>query len=132
LNVNKVFLGGHLTQMPELRYTPKGTAHARVPVAVNRNWKTESGEEKEEVTFVDCIAWGRTAEVIVENLRKGSPLFIEGRLRLEQWEKDGEKRQKLSVVVESFQFVGKKGDAKSPDPATGTDGDNSGEDDVPF
>ena len=83
---NKVILAGNLTRDPELRYTPKGTAVARIGLAVNRNWKSETGENKEEVTFVDVDAFGRTAETIGQYLKKGRPILIEGRLRHETWE----------------------------------------------
>jgi single-strand DNA-binding protein len=104
---NKVIIAGNLTRDPELRYTPKGTAIAGISVAVNRKWKAESGELKEEVTFVDCTAFGRTAEVIAQYLKKGSPLLVEGRLRTESWEdkNTGQKRSKMSVVLETFQFL---------------------------
>ena len=85
-NFNKVILAGNLTRDPELRYTPKGTAIARIGMAINRTWKSETGETKEEVTFVDVEAWGRQAEVISQYLKKGRPLLVEGRLKLDQWE----------------------------------------------
>ena len=82
---NKVILMGNLTRDPELRYTPKGTAIAKVGLAVNRNWTSESGEKKEEVTFVDVDVFGRIAENVGLYMRKGRPILIEGRLRLDQW-----------------------------------------------
>jgi single-strand DNA-binding protein len=104
---NKVILMGNLTRDPELRYTPKGTAIAKLGLAVNRNWTTETGEKKEEVTFVDVDAFGRQAEVIAQYMKKGRPIFIEGRLRLEQWDdkQTGQKRSRLGIVLESFQFI---------------------------
>jgi len=81
---NKVILLGNLTRDPELRYTPKGTAVARLGLAVNRSYKSETGETKEEVTFLDVDAWGKQAELIAQYLRKGNPLFVEGRLRLDK------------------------------------------------
>ena len=104
---NKVILAGNLTRDPELRYTPKGTAIAKIGLAINRTWKSESGENKEEVTFVDVDAFGRTAEVIGQYLKKGRPILMEGRLRLDQWDdkQTGQKRSKLGVVLESFQFI---------------------------
>lgn len=104
---NKVLLLGNLTRDPELRYTPKGMAIAVFGLAVNRVWTSESGERKEEVTFIDVTAFGRTAETLAQYCKKGNPIFIEGRLRLEQWDdkQTGQKRQKLSVVIESFQFL---------------------------
>ena len=105
---NKVILVGNLTRDPELRYTPKGTAVGKIGLAVNRTWRTETGEQKEEVTFVDVDAFGKQAETIGQYMRKGSPILIEGRLRLDQWDdkQTGQKRQKLGVVVEGFQFLG--------------------------
>ncbi len=104
---NKVILAGNLTRDPELRYTPKGTAIARLGIACNRKWKTETGELKEEVTFVDVDAFGRQAETIGQYLKKGRPILIEGRLKLDQWEdkQSGQKKSKLGVVLESFQFL---------------------------
>jgi single-strand DNA-binding protein len=106
-SVNKVFLMGNLTRDIELRHTTSNTAIAKMGLAVNRKFKTQTGETREEVTFVDCEAWGRTAEVMSQYLTKGRPVFIEGRLRLDQWEdkNDGSKRSRLLVVVDSFQFV---------------------------
>jgi single-strand DNA-binding protein len=105
---NKVLLMGNLTRDPELRYTPKGTAVAKIGLAVNRQWKSESGEQKEEVSFIDIEAWGRQAEVIAQYMKKGSPLFVEGRLKLDSWEDKNTKQKvsKLKVVLESFNFIG--------------------------
>ena len=104
---NKVILVGNLTRDPELRYTPKGSAVAKIGLAVNRTWKDESGQQKEEVTFVDVDAFGRQAEVISQYLKKGRPILVEGRLRLDQWDdkQTGQKRSRLGVVLESFQFL---------------------------
>jgi single-strand DNA-binding protein len=104
---NKVILVGNLTRDPEVRYTPKGVAIAKLGIAVNRTWKTETGEQKEEVTFVDVDAFGKQAEVIGQYLKKGRPILIEGRLRLDQWDdkQSGQKRSKLGVVLEAFQFL---------------------------
>jgi single-strand DNA-binding protein len=106
-NFNKVILAGNLTRDPELRYTPKGTAVAKLGLAINRVWKNEAGETKEEVTFVDVDAFGRTAENIGKYLRKGRPILIEGRLRLDSWEdkQTNQKKSKLGVVLETFQFL---------------------------
>jgi single-strand DNA-binding protein len=105
---NKVILVGNLTRDPELRYTPKGTAIAKIGLAVNRNWTSESGEKKEEVTFIDVDVFGRTAENVGQYMRKGRPILIEGRLRLDQWDdkQTGQKRSKLGVVAETVQFLG--------------------------
>jgi len=105
---NKVILVGNLTRDPELRYTPKGTAIAKIGVAVNRVWTNEAGERKEEVTFVDVDVFGRTAENVGQYMRKGRPILIEGRLRLDQWDdkQTGQKKSRLGVVAETVQFLG--------------------------
>ena len=105
---NKVILVGNLTRDPELRYTPKGTAIAKIGLAVNRVWTNEAGEKKEEVTFVDVDVFGRTAENVGQYMRKGRPILIEGRLRLDQWDdkQTGQKKSKLGVVAETVQFLG--------------------------
>lgn len=106
-NFNKVILAGNLTRDPELKYTPKGTAVAGFGLAINRKWKSETGETKEEVTFVDIEAFGRQAEVVSQYLKKGRPLLMEGRLRLDQWEDKNthQKQSRLRVVLESFSFI---------------------------
>ena len=105
---NKVILVGNLTRDPELRYTPTGTAIAKIGLAVNRVWTNEAGEKKEEVTFVDVDVFGRTAENVGQYMRKGRPILIEGRLRLDQWDdkQTGQKKSKLGVVAETVQFLG--------------------------
>jgi single-strand DNA-binding protein len=155
-NYNKVILMGNLTRDPELRYTPKGTAIAEIGMAINRKWKSETGEAKEEVTFVDVSAFGRTAEVIGQYLKKGRPIMIEGRLKFDQWDdkQTGQKRSKLRVVCDSFEFLdsGNRGEgeggftpsaprapraarpsapAAAPAPETG-DAEPPHDDDVPF
>lgn len=122
-NFNKVFLMGNLTRDPELRYTQGGTAVAEFGMAINRQWTTPDGETKEEVCYVDVNAWGRQAEIICEYCSKGRPLFVEGRLQYHTWVgQDGQKRNKLRVIVENFQFIGGqvRGDSKGapvPPPA---------------
>lgn len=113
---NKVILAGNLTRDPELRYTPKGTAIARLGLALNRSWRTETGEQREETTFVDVDAFGRQAEVIGQYMRKGRPMLIEGRLKLDQWDdkKTGQKQSKLRVVLESFSFLDSGGGRSEP------------------
>ena len=108
---NKVILMGNLTRDPELRYTPKGTAIAKVGLAVNRVWTNEAGEKKEEVTFVDVDIFGRTAENVGQYMRKGRPILVEGRLKLDQWDdkQTGQKRSRLGVVLEGFSFIDSKG-----------------------
>ena len=115
-NFNKVYLLGNITRDPEIRYTPKGTAIARLGLAVNRSWKTESGETREEATFIDVDAFGKQAETLGQYLRKGNPIFIEGRLRLDTWEdkQTNQKRSKLYVVLENFQFLGSKNEGAAP------------------
>ncbi len=107
-SLNKVFLIGNLTRDPELRYTPQGTAVASFGLASNRRWKSSDGQDKEETLFVDVTAFGRQAEIISEYMSKGRPIFVEGRLKLDQWQdkESGAKRSKLTVTVESFQFLG--------------------------
>ncbi len=117
-NLNKVLLMGNLTRDPEVRYTPKGTAVAELGIAVNRVYSGENGEKREEVTFVDVTVWGRTAENVGEYLKKGRPVFIEGRLQLDSWEdkQSGQKRNKLKVVADNVQFLGSpRGAGGGPD-----------------
>src|SRR3954468_18551771 len=106
-NFNKVILAGNLTRDPELRYTPKGTAIAKFGLAINRTWKNEAGETKEEVTVVDIDAFGKSAELIGQYFKKGRPILMEGRLRLDTWDdkQTNQKRSKLGVVLDSFQFM---------------------------
>ncbi len=107
-NFNKVILPGNHTRDPQLPNTPKAVAIAKLGLAVNRTWKNEAGETKEEVTFVDVDAFARQAEVIGQYLKKGNPILIEGRLRLDTWDdkQTNQKRSRLGVVLESFQFLG--------------------------
>jgi single-strand DNA-binding protein len=105
-NLNKVMLIGNITRDLELRYLPSN----QMPVcdfglAINRNWTGQDGVKKEEVTFVDCSTFGKVAEILAKYKKKGDPLFVEGRLKLDQWEKEGVKHSKLKVVVENFQFL---------------------------
>jgi single-strand DNA-binding protein len=146
---NKVILIGNLTRDPELRYTPQGVAIAKIGLAVNRTWKNEAGETKEEVTFVDVDAFRRQAETLAQYLKKGSPLMVEGRLKLDQWDdkQTGQKRSRLGVVLEGFQFLGggnrgaeggapgpgpKPAAPKSEAPADGEAPPPPEDDDVPF
>jgi single-strand DNA-binding protein len=107
-NFNKVMLMGNLTRDPEVRYTPKGTAVCEIGLAINRYFSGESGDKREETTFVDVTLWGRTAEIAGEYLKKGRPVFIEGRLQLDTWDDkaSGQKRSKLKVVGEGMQLIG--------------------------
>lgn len=101
MNYNRVTIGGRLTRDPELRYTPSNIAVCRFGMAINRKWK-----DREDVTYVECEAWQKTAEIIAQHFAKGKPIFVDGRLTLQQWEKDGQKHQRMLVTVEAFQFIG--------------------------
>ena len=105
---NQVILMGNLTRDPQLKFLPSQTAVAEFGIACNRKFSTQSGEQREEVTFVDCTAFGKTAETINKFFTKGKPIFIDGRLKYDQWEdkQGGGKRSKLTVVVNNFQFIG--------------------------
>jgi single-strand DNA-binding protein len=107
-SLNKVLLMGNLTRDPELRVTPKGTPICQFSLAINRQFKMESGESREEVIYVDIEAWGKQGETIAKYCTKGRPLYVEGRLRLDQWEDKNtkEKRSRMKVVLEQFQFLG--------------------------
>jgi len=108
---NKVILVGNLTRDPELRFTPKGVAIAKIGLAINRSWRDANGELKEEVTFVDVDAFGKQAETLGQYMKKGRPLMIEGRLKLDTWDdkQTNQKRSRLGVVLESFQFLDSRG-----------------------
>lgn len=139
--MNKVILLGNLTRDVELKSIPGGATVGGFGIAHNRKYRTQSGEEREDVLFVDCEVWDKKAENMAKYCRKGSRMLVEGRLKLDQWEKDGEKRTKLKVVVESFEFAGGK---KDDDPAdTGarkplprkpvtSPGETLNEEDIPF
>lgn len=150
---NKVVLVGNLTRDPELRYTPKGVAIAKLGLAVNRSWRdTASNELKEEVTFIDITAFGKQAETLGQYMKKGSPILIEGRLHLNSWEdkQTNQKRSKLEVVLEEFRFLdsgrnrdgGSSEESSRPRPAASPEAPTSAgakpaepgaeEDDVPF
>ena len=111
-NYNRVILMGNLTRDPELRYLPSNMPVVGIGLAVNERWKNkQSGEWEERANFIDCEAFGRTAEVINQYFSKGRPIMIEGKLRLDQWQsQDGQNRSKLKVVIDSFEFVGGRGD----------------------
>jgi single-strand DNA-binding protein len=146
-NFNKCLLAGNLTRDPELRYSTKGTAMTRFGLAINESWKDEQGTRHEKAVFVDVDAFGKTAELIGQYFRKGRPILIEGRLNLQQWDDKttGQKRTKLSVTLESFQFLDSKrgepgapaseGDAptpRAPRPAAAAGAAPPQDDDVPF
>ena len=121
-NLNRVLLIGNLTRDPELRVTPKGTSICQFGLAVNRTFKDGTGQSREETTFVDIEAWGRQGEVISKYCTKGRPLFVEGRLRFDQWEDktSGQKRSRLTVVLENFQFIGGRGEGEMENQALGS------------
>lgn len=143
-NFNKVILMGNLTRDPQLRYLPSNTAVCDFGLAVNRRWRGADGEMKEETCFVDVDAFGKPGETINQYMSKGRAILVEGRLRFRQWTtEDGQKRSKLSVVAENFQFVGGRGEGGAPsDRAGATSGSAkttapegkppSNDDDIPF
>ena len=106
-NLNKVQLMGNITRDPEVRYTPKGTAVTDISLAINRSYSGDDGQRHEETTFVDITFWGRQAEIIGEYMKKGRPLLVEGRLKLDQWEDKNthQKQSKLKVVLESLSLI---------------------------
>ena len=141
---NRVILVGNLTRDVELKYTQGGTAVTEIGLAVNDRRKSQTGEWVDETTFVDITLWGRTAEVASEYLSKGSPVLIEGRLKFDTWETDGQKRSKLRVVGEKMQMLGGRGGGggrtqrdqneysqAAPEPAQASSGAPP-EDDIPF
>jgi single-strand DNA-binding protein len=124
--LNKVFLIGNLTRDPELRVTPKGTAICQFGIAVNRQFKDESGATRDETTFVDIEAWGKQGELVSKYLTKGSPAMVEGRLKFDQWEDktSGQKRSKLKVVLDNVQFLSTRGGGGSHAPGAGAPPDD--------
>ncbi len=111
MNFNKVILAGRLTREPDLRHTPGGQPICKLSLAVNRTYTGNDGQPKEEVTFVEIDCFGKQAEIIGKHFRKGSRIHLEGRLKLDSWEKNGEKRSRLGVVLENFQFVDQRSSA---------------------
>ena len=105
-NFNKVMLMGNLTRDPQLSYLPSQTPVVEFGLAVNRTWKDKEGEKREETCFIDCRTYGKPAEILNQYMAKGRPLFVEGRLQYQTWEKDGQKRSKHVVIVDNFQFIG--------------------------
>lgn len=154
-NFNKVILMGNLTRDPEVKYTSSGTAIAKLGMAINRYWRNQDGQQQEETTFVDVDAFGRQAETIGQYLKKGRPIMVEGRLKLDQWDdkQTGQKRSKMGIVLENFQFLDSRGEGGggggggnfsggggggsapsggSSAPAQGGGGGFAEDDDVPF
>ncbi|NQT93209.1 MAG: single-stranded DNA-binding protein [Lentisphaerae bacterium] len=113
--MNKVFLVGNLTADPEIRYTPSGTAVSDLRLAVNNKFKAASGEAKEDVCYIDIVVWDRQAETCAQYLGKGSPILVEGRLKLDTWEKDGQKQSRHRVVANRVQFLGSPKNASFSD-----------------
>src|SRR5476649_1856635 len=106
LNINRVMLAGNLTRDPQVRFFANERAVANFGLAINHRYKTKEGEQKEDTTFVDIEAWGRTAELVGQYLTKGRACYVEGRLKLDSWDdKDGQKRSKLKVVADTIQFL---------------------------
>jgi len=129
-SLNKVILCGNLTRDPEKRYIPSGTAVAELGLAVNERYKSQSGEWQEKPVYIDVVVWDRTAENCAQYLSKGSPILVEGRLQLDQWEtKEGEKRNKLRVRGDSVQFLGAPGGGGGG--RSSSAGSNSGYSDQP-
>lgn len=143
-SLNKVILVGNLTKDPELRFVPSGQAVANLRLAMNRKYKAANGEWKDEVTYVSVEVWGKSAEACGEYLKKGSPVLVEGRLKLKEWTaQDGQKRSALEVVSERTQFLsggrrdgaapsggGGGGDFEAPPSDSGPAG--ASDDDIPF
>lgn len=112
-NLNKIMVIGNITRDIELKYIPSGAAVCQFSVAVNRTWNNKAGEKQEETTFLDVEAWEKQAEVIAQYCKKGSSIYVEGRLKSEQWDDKatGQKRSKLKIHLEQFQFIGGKQEA---------------------
>jgi len=102
---NKVVLMGNLTRDPETRTTPSGQNVTNFSLAVNRTWRGQDGSQQEAVSYIDCVAWGKPGEIIAQYVQKGRPLLVSGRLDQRSWEQDGQKRSKVEVVVEDFNFI---------------------------
>lgn len=143
-NYNKVILVGNLTRDPQMSYLPSQTPVIEIGLAVNRKWRSQEGQQREETCFIDCRAFGKQAETINQYMSKGQPILIEGRLTFDQWEgKDGSKHSKHRVTVEKFQFLGgpsgqRKAPASPPSSPPASDApppnsyDGPGGDDIPF
>jgi single-strand DNA-binding protein len=118
-SLNRVLLIGRVTRDPEIRNTPKGTPVAELGLAINRTWTDDRDEKREEVTFVDVTLWNRVAETAQQYLRKGSPVFIEGRLQLDTWEdkQSGQKHSRLRVIAQNLQLLGQRSNLSTSTPA---------------
>ena len=114
--INRVIIAGNLTRDPELKTLEAGRVVTRLSIAINRHWRNGQGERKDEVTYIDCEAWGRSAELAGQYLTKGSPCLVEGRLKMDQWEsQDGKKQSRLKVVADNIQFLSNRGEQSSQD-----------------
>lgn len=134
-NLNSVILIGNLTQDPDLRFTPKGTAVGNLNLAINETFKSADGTSKEQVIYIDIEVWGRQAETCKQYLTKGKSICIEGALKLDQWEQDGQKRSKLRVRANRVQFLSapdKRNSAQSTPTKTDEPSMPSSDDDIPF
>ncbi len=142
-NLNKVMLIGNMTRDPQLSYLPSQTPVVEFGLAISRRYKKQDGSQGEDVCFVDCQMFGKRAEVINQYLKKGDPIFVEGRLKFDSWEKDGQKRSKLRVFVENFEFLGKGGGGGGQRSSAPAENANAGgmpeapygggmDDDIPF
>ena len=123
-NLNNVQLMGNLTRDVELKYTPSNTAVANIGMAINRTWfNKQTNEKQEETTFVDLEAWGKAAEALNQYVKRGDPLFIQGRLKLDSWDdkQNGQKRSKMKIVIESFEFLKSKKDEPQHKPRQAVD-----------
>ena len=143
---SNVTILGNLTRDPEVKHMDGGQVLTKLSVAINRRWKDRNDQKQEEVTYVDCEAWGRTGETIAQWVGRGDPIYIVGRLKLDRWkDAEGKGRSKLFVVIEHFQFVGEKGAkaggleqeisgpiAKAAESGGGDPHLPIGEDDIPF
>lgn len=134
-SVNRVILIGNLTRDVELRFISSGTAVAEIGLAVNDRVK-KGDEWIDETTFVDITLWGKTAETVSQYCQKGSPLFVEGRLKLDSWEKDGTKHYKMRVIGERIQLLGKRGDSdggqRQQRPSQQSQPETYGDEEIPF
>jgi len=139
IDVNRVFLAGRLTRDPELRYTSGGTAVVTLRLACNRRFRGRNGEDRDEVLYIDVVAWGKTAENCAQYLSKGRPVFVEGRLQSRSWEKDGQKRTTVEVVADRVQFMDYQAGEEAWSGGAGRAGAEHdegppppGDDDIPF
>jgi len=107
-NFNSVILMGNFTRDPQLVYTPNQTPVAEFGLAVNRKWTKQDGSQGEEVLFIECSVYGKRAEVVVKHFTKGSPIFVQGKLKQERWESAGTQHSRIKVIVDNFEFIGRK------------------------